>query len=192
MSSSGISPARRRSNIRISKNCGDRTTMSMSMINPAVDHPPAPVREPSACLLEHELSINGERRESTRATVENDAAVCSASLAHRRQAAAMIRGLGGRTETALRRELERFFAARSDLSHEDRAAIARALSRFRNQLLHHPRSTLRAAAADPAGAHHLLDAVRSLFNLDNARHAPLRVAVPRGPRDREERSTQRH
>ena len=81
----------------------------------------------------------------------------------------MIRGLGGRTEAALRRELDRFFAARPDLSHADRVAIARAMARFRNQLLHHPRSTLRAAAAaDPAGAHDLLDAVRSLFKLHDA------------------------
>jgi len=73
--------------------------------------------------------------------------------------------LGDRTESALRRELDRFFVARPDLSHADLVAIARAMSRFRNQLLHRPRSILRAAAADPAGPHQVVDAVRSLFKL---------------------------
>ena len=36
--------------------------------------------------------------------------------------------------------------ARPDLTDAQRAAIAQAMSGFRNQLLHHPRSTLRAAA----------------------------------------------
>jgi glutamyl-tRNA reductase len=95
--------------------------------------------------------------------------------ATRDHAAAMIRQIGGRTEAAMRRELDRFFAARPGLSHADRAAIARAMSRFRNQLLHHPRTTLRAAAAadHPAGAPPLLDAVRRLFGLADPSHAPL-------------------
>ncbi len=91
----------------------------------------------------------------------------------RRDAAALIRQLGSRTEATLRRELERFFAARPELSQADRAAIVRAISRFRNQLLHQPRSTLLAAvsAADPAGVHPLLDAVRRLFGLADASHS---------------------
>jgi glutamyl-tRNA reductase len=125
--------------------------MSNSLIAPVVDHRPAPFREPSAI------------------GVEGCAADRAASPPHRSAAAAMIRGLGGRTESALRRELDRFFAARPDLSPADRVAIARAMARFRNQLLHHPRSTLRAAAAaDPAGAHDLVGAVRSLFKLHDA------------------------
>ena len=91
----------------------------------------------------------------------------------------MIRGLGGRTDITLRRELDRFFAARPNLSHGDRAAIARALSRVRNQLLHHPRSTLRAAAAEAAGARDLLDAVGSLFNLADS--SPVYRTDPRSP-----------
>jgi glutamyl-tRNA reductase len=161
--------------------------MSMNMMNPAVEHAQAPVREPSAALLEHERSIHRARPESTGANFEDDAAVCSASPPHRRHAAAVLRGLGGRTDVALRRELDRFFAARPNLSHGDRAAIARALSRLRNQLLHHPRSTLRAAAADPAGARNLLDAVSSLFNLADS--SPIR-AVPATAR--RERSSQNH
>jgi glutamyl-tRNA reductase len=110
--------------------------------------------------------------------------VRTADSPHRRHAAALIRQLGGRTEAALRRELDRFFAARPDLSHADRAAIGRALSRFRNQLLHHPRNTLRAAAsaAEPAGAHPFLDAVRRLFGLADAPHSDR--AAPRTPADR--------
>ena len=99
----------------------------------------------------------------------------------------MVRELGGRTEATLRRELDRFFATRSGLSHADRAAIARAMSRFRNQLLHHPRSTLRAAAAteDTAGANPLLDSVRQ--PLRPGRRAPLRprrAAHSREPPDK--------
>ena len=95
----------------------------------------------------------------------------------------MIRGLGGRTESALRRELDRFFAARPDLSHADRVAIARAMARFRNQLLHHPRSTLRAAAAaDPAGAHDVVGrGLQLFFKLHDA--PPSNQADRHKPRD---------
>ena len=164
--------------------------MNMSVTNPAVDHPLAPVRDPLASLVEHDRSIHREVPVSTGTIVEDGAAVCSASPAHRPYVAAIIRRLSGRTEIALRRELDRFFAARSDLSHADRAAIARSVSRFRNQLLHHPRSTLRAAAAGPAGAHQLLDAVRGLFNLDDA--SPSDEFDPRRPGDRKTRSAQSH
>ena len=41
----------------------------------------------------------------------------------------MVRELGGRTEAALRCELDRFFATRSGLSHADQVAIARAIFR---------------------------------------------------------------
>ena len=124
--------------------------MSLTLIVPAVeDRPePTPVREPSSTLDVSDLSILREPFESLPAIVAGVAAVRSEPPPHRRQAAAMVRELGGRTEAALRRELDRFFATRSGLSHADQVAIARAMSRFRNQLLHHPRSTLRAAAAD--------------------------------------------
>jgi hypothetical protein len=119
--------------------------------------------------------------------VEGGAAVGSASPPHRRRAAALIRQLGGRTEAALRRELDRFFAARPDLSDADRAPIAQAMARFRNQLLHLPRSSLLAAAADddPADAPTLLDAVRRLFGLADAHHsdrAELRTPASRPTR----------
>jgi hypothetical protein len=156
--------------------------MSTSLIAPAVDHPRAPFRVHSPVCDEHDVSIHRGPTERTRASVESGAAVRSPSPPHRSAAATMIRGLGGRTESALRRELDRFFAARPDLSHADRVAIARAMSRFRNQLLHHPRNTLRAAAADPAGPHHLVDAVRSLFKLHDAPES--NQSDRRRPRDR--------
>jgi hypothetical protein len=160
--------------------------MSLTLIVPAVeDRPePTPVREPSSTLDVSDLSILREPFESLPAIV---AAVRSEPPPHRRQAAAMVRELGGRTEAALRRELDRFFATRSGLSHADQVAIARAMSRFRNQLLHHPRSTLRAAAAteDTAGGNPLLDFVRHLFSLADAYHsdrAELRTPASRPTR----------
>jgi hypothetical protein len=175
--------------------------MSTSPIAPVVDHHPVPFRELSAYSKDHDVSIHREPPERTGPEVEGGAAVRSAPLPHRSAAAAMIRGLGGRTESALRRELDRFFVARPDLSHADRVAIARTMSRFRNQLLHHPRSTMRAAAAtDPTGAHLLIDAVRSLFKLHDTpvsdqsdRHRPWdrsadvhvgRAFSPTSPADR--------
>jgi Glutamyl-tRNAGlu reductase, dimerisation domain len=147
--------------------------MSTSLIAPVVDHHPAPIRERSADSKDHDVLIDGEPPEETGTNAQVGAAVGSASPP-RMSVAAMIRRLGGRTESALRRELDRFCAARPDLSHADRLAITRAMSRFRNQLIHHPRRTLRAAAADPAGAQRMVDAVRSLFTLSDC--------PPEGPR----------
>jgi hypothetical protein len=151
--------------------------MSMSLIAPAADQRSAPrlVRVPSASPDQHHLPIDREPPESTPAIVEGGDSGRPAPSPHRRHAAAMIRQLGGRTEATLRRELDRFFAARPNLSHADRAAIIRAMSRYRNQILHHPRSTLRAAADadDPARARPLLDAVRRLFGLADAPHPSL-------------------
>ena len=161
----------------------------MRLIVPSIDHRPAsrPVGEPSAPHHQHEPSTHREPSASTPTIVEGGAAVRSEPPPHRRQAAAMVRELGGRTEAALRRELDRFFATRSGLSHADQVAIARAMSRFRNQLLHHPRSTLRAAAAteDTAGANPLLVFVRHLFGLADAHHsdrAELRTPASRPTR----------
>ena len=165
--------------------------MSLTLIVPAVeDRPePTPVREPSSTLDVSDLSILRESFESLPAIVAGVAAVRSEPPPHRRQAAAMVRELGGRTEAELRRELDRFFAARPDLSDADRTPIARAMARFRNQLLHHPRSSLLAAAADddPAVAPTLLDAVRRLFGLADAPHG--RHTRPRTPEDRSTRSS---
>ena len=142
--------------------------MNIGRIVPAVDHrrTATPAGEPAPPLYEHDRPVH------------------PASVSHRRHAAALIRQLGGCTDAAVRRELDRLFAARPDLSVADRAAIARAVARFRNQLLHHPRSTLRAAAfaADTVGTHPVLDAVRRLFGLADAPHPD--PAEPHPPQDR--------
>ncbi len=138
--------------------------MSTSPIVPALEQllAPSPVREADT-LDDQGLLVQ----------LESGTADRSPWQSHRRLAAGLIRRLGGRTEAVLRRELDRFFAARPELSHADRAAIARAMSRFRNQLLHHPRRTLRAAAATDhtAGVDPLLDVVRGLFALSDAPHS---------------------
>jgi hypothetical protein len=139
--------------------------MSTSLIAPAVDHPREQFHEHSSVYDDHDIAIHRGPIESTDPIVEPGEAPRSPSPLHRSAAAAMIRGLGGRTESALRRELDSLFNARPDLSHADRVAIARAVSRFRNQLLHHPRRALREVPGDPAGSRHLLDAVRNLFDL---------------------------
>ena len=66
-----------------------------------------------------------------------------------------------------RRELEAVFARYPDLTDEQRSAVAHAMHRLQNQLLHHPRAALRSAASDPPaeGSHPLLSAVRRLFGL---------------------------
>jgi glutamyl-tRNA reductase len=110
--------------------------------------------------------------------------VATADSPHRRDAADIIRRLGGRTDAALRRELDHFFAARPGLSQADRAAIVRAMLRFRNHLLHHPRITLRTAVADPARAHTWLNAVRLLVGLAAdplSKRAALRAPEHRAP-----------
>ena len=160
--------------------------MSMHPITATVDYAPgpAPVGDPSASPDALDLSVPREPHGAAPPIVQCEAAVLSESPPHRRHAAAMIRQLGVRTDAALRRELDRFFAVRPGLSHADRAEIARAMSRFRNQLLHRPRSTLRAAAgADGhAGPHPLFDAVRRLFGLSDVSHSSQ--AVQRAPGDR--------
>jgi hypothetical protein len=160
----------------------------MSMIRnlPAVDHRPAstPVGEPSASHQQHKPSSHRAPTASAPAIVEGAAGRSAAPPHRRRAAAALIRQLGGRTEAELRRELDRFFAARPGLSDADRAPIASAMTRFRNQLLHRPRSSLLTAASHnhPAGAPTLLDAVPRLFGLVDAplaHHAEPRLSADR-------------
>jgi Glutamyl-tRNAGlu reductase, dimerisation domain len=140
--------------------------MRMSLTTPPVDHFSAPVRKPGPAFLEYDRTIASAPPDSPGAIVERDAADSAPSSPHRRLAAVVIRKLCGSSQTALRRELDRFFAARPNMSHADRAAIVRALSRFRNQLLHHPRSSLRSAAADHSGdGHDFLDAIHGLFQV---------------------------
>ena len=101
--------------------------MSLTLIVPAVeDRPePTPVREPSSTLDVSDLSILREPFESPRRSSQ---ALRPSARNPRRTAArpaAMVRELGGRTEAALRREVDRFFATRSGLSHADQAGRSR-------------------------------------------------------------------
>jgi glutamyl-tRNA reductase len=134
--------------------------------------------------VERNLAERRERLEKARSLIEREAAACFAALRHRRAAGALLRQLGDRTEAAVRRELDRLFLARPDLTDNQRAAIAQAMSRFLNQILHHPRSALRAAAdaGDFADPNPLLDAARRVFGLADAPSA--NPVDPRRPGDR--------
>ena len=134
--------------------------------------------------VERHRADRRQQLERAQAIVEREAAACFAALRHHRDAGALLRQLADRTEAAVRRELDRLFAARPDLTDPQRAAIAHAMSRFRNQLLHHPRSALRAAAdaSDAADPHPLLDAARRVLGLADP---PTGIAVaPRSPENR--------
>ena len=137
--------------------------------------------------VERNLADRRQQLKRAQAIVEREAAACFAALRHHRDTGALLRQLADRTEAAVRRELDRLFVARPELTDTQRTAIAHAMSRFRNQLLHHPRSTLCAAAAteDTAGANPLLDVVRRLFGLADAHHsdrAELRTPASRPTR----------
>jgi hypothetical protein len=146
--------------------------MDASAIAPTVDHSRAstPVRQPSGSLDERDPTLAREQQESTPVIAVGCAAVRRSLSPHRSHAADAIRQIGQRTEAALRRELDRFFAARPDLSRADKAVIAQAMSRFRNQLVKCPRRTLSAAAGAsyPTNVCALLDAVGRLFGAADA------------------------
>ena len=120
--------------------------------------------------VERNLSDRRERLEKARSLVEREAAACFAALRYRRDAGALLRQLADRTEAMVRRELDRLFLTRPDLTDTQRAAIAQAMSRLPNQLLHHPRSVLRAAvdAGEAADPHPLIDAARRVLGLADA------------------------
>jgi glutamyl-tRNA reductase len=101
------------------------------------------------------------------AIIERETAACYAMLRHQHDAGHLLRELGDSYDAARRRELDKLFAAQSHLSESDREAIAHAMLRFQNQLLHHPRAAVRSAAAEPQHEHPhaFLDTVRHLFGL---------------------------
>ena len=101
------------------------------------------------------------------AIIERETAACYALLRHQRTAGAVLRQLGDHADAIRRRELDALYAALPDLGAADREAIAHMVYRVQNQLLHHPRTALRSAAAEPAHEHPhpLLNAVRHLFGL---------------------------
>ncbi len=101
------------------------------------------------------------------AIVERETAECLAGLRHQRNAGALLRQIGDYADATRRRELEAVFARYPEMDEAQRSAVAHAMQRFQNQLLHHPRAALRSAAADPPaeGSHPFLNAVRHLFGL---------------------------
>jgi glutamyl-tRNA reductase len=102
------------------------------------------------------------------AIIEAEAAACWSELRHRRLAGATLRQLGDRADDIVRRELDALVARNPHFTDADRAAIAHALGRAVNQLLHPPRAALRSTTP-PADAdahpHSLLHALRHLFGL---------------------------
>ena len=105
--------------------------------------------------------------------IERETAACYALLCHQRTTGAVLRQLGDHADAIRNRELDALYAARPDLAPADREAIAHMVYRVQNQMLHHPRTALRSAAASPTSAaatppehtHPLLHAVRHLFGL---------------------------
>jgi glutamyl-tRNA reductase len=133
--------------------------------------------------VEQTLADRREQLDRARAIVGREAAACWAALRHRQAAGALLCQLADRTEARVRRELDRLFRAQPGLADTERVAITQAMHRFLNQLLHHPRSALRAAAlaGDSADPHPLLDAARRVFGLADAR--PANQVDKRKPED---------
>jgi glutamyl-tRNA reductase len=88
--------------------------------------------------------------DDARRMIAGESASCLAALRQRRQAGALLRQLGDHADAVLRRELDRLFAAQPDLTEAQRTGIARTMARLSNQLLHHPRAALCAAATSEA------------------------------------------
>ena len=115
----------------------------MRLIVPSIDHRPASrlVGEPSAPILSTSPRPTESRPRVPRRSSKVCAAVRSASPPHRRAPAPC----SASSPTAPRPSPPRArppLRARPDLTDTERTPIARAMARFRNQLLHHPRSTL--------------------------------------------------
>jgi glutamyl-tRNA reductase len=119
--------------------------------------------------LERERAKNLKAREremvKANAIIERETDEFLIALRHQRHAGPVITQLRQEWDARRQVELERLYAARPGLTAEDREAIARALERFQNQLLHQPVSALKSAAEN--GHHHLglLDALKRLFRI---------------------------
>jgi len=109
--------------------------------------------------------------EDAEVIVEREATACSSAMRHHRHVAVLLRQLGDRADAVLDRELDRLFAAQPDLREGQRAAIVQAMSRLRNQLLHHPRTALRRAvdAEDSLDSSLLFEAARLVLGFADTR-----------------------
>lgn len=99
--------------------------------------------------------------------IEGETAACYAQLRHQRDAGLLLRQLGNHADQIRQRELGELFAARPELSEDDRKAITHMATRLQNQLLHHPRAAVRSAVIEPHHdhPHPILDSIRHLFGL---------------------------
>ncbi len=115
---------------------------------------------------EQNLAKRRKGIEPALAIIERETAACLAALRHNRHAGALLRKLGDSFDGVRRRELDSLYARCPDLTDSQREAIAHAMHRFQNQVLHQPRAALRSAAEEPTEhPHPLLNAVRHLFGL---------------------------
>jgi glutamyl-tRNA reductase len=101
--------------------------------------------------------------------IERETADCYAKLHHQRDAGLLLQQLGNHADQIRQRELGALFASRTNLTEDDREAIAHMTARLQNQLLHHPRAAVRSAVTEPNHDHDqphpVLGFVRQIFGL---------------------------
>jgi glutamyl-tRNA reductase len=116
---------------------------------------------------QRDKNLRSREREmhKARAIIDRETVAFLADLAHQRHTGPVISQLRQEWDARRDAELNRLFSQRPNLSPEDREAIARALERFQNQLLHQPVSALRSAAENGSHHHGLLDALKRLFHI---------------------------
>ncbi len=133
--------------------------------------------------VERNLASRRKRVEPAQAIIERETTACLADLRHSRQAGTLLRQLGDYADTIADRELDRFFSSCPDLSESQRQAAEHLVHRLKNQFLHHPRTALRTASAQPAPTegHPILHAVRHLFGLSD----PPAPRVPKSEKQAE-------
>ena len=99
--------------------------------------------------------------------IERETADCYAKLRHQHDAGLLLQQLGNHADQIRQRELSVLFASRTNLTEDDRNAIARMAARLQNQFLHHPRAAVRSVLTQPHHNHPHpgLDFVRYIFGL---------------------------
>ena len=99
--------------------------------------------------------------------IERETADCYAKLRHQHDAGLLLQQLGNHADQIRQRELSTLFASRTNLTEDDRNAIAHMAARLQNQFLHHPRAAVRSVVTQPHRDHPHpgLDFVRHIFGL---------------------------
>ncbi len=114
-------------------------------------------------------NLEGRRKgiDPAQAIIASETAACRAAVQYRQHAGAILRQLGEYADHVRLRELEKLYASTSDLTPEQKAAVAHFAQRLQNQFLHHPRSALRdvGTTTEPDRHHSLFATVRHLFGL---------------------------